>query len=189
MHVDRSSWSRHLQQSWSRRGPLALALLPVAAVYWLLSTSRAWLYEQGWLRTCTLGVPVIVVGNLIAGGAGKTPVVLVVVELLRRRGFTPGIVSRGYSGSYRGTLEVQADTPADECGDEPKLLRSRARAPVVVGRDRVAAGRELLRRHAEVNVIVSDDGLQHRRLQRERFGFEGAEVGRSRALRNRRRRR
>ncbi|MEQ1805135.1 MAG: tetraacyldisaccharide 4'-kinase [Burkholderiaceae bacterium] len=167
MRVDRISWSRYLQQSWLKRGPLALGLLPLAAAYWLLSTSRTWLYEQGWLQSCTLGVPVIVVGNLIAGGAGKTPTVLAVVELLRRRGFTPGIISRGFAGSYRGILEVQADTAAEACGDEPKLLKLRSRAPVMVGRDRVAAGRELLRRHVQVNVLVSDDGLQHRRLRRD----------------------
>ncbi len=167
MWAYQSAWSRHLQRSWLKRGLLPVALLPTAAIYWLLSTTRAWLFRHGWLATWALSVPVIVVGNLIAGGVGKTPAVMAIVELLRRRGFTPGIVSRGYAGSNSGTLEVQAGTPADECGDEPKLLHLRTRAPVMVGRDRVAAGRELLRRHVDVNVLVSDDGLQHHRLERD----------------------
>lgn len=167
MRADRSAWSKSLQQSWSTRGLLAVALLPAAALFWLLSATRQWLFRRAWLETCTLGVPVVVVGNLLVGGAGKTPAVMAVVELLRRRGFTPGILSRGYAGSNSGTLEVQADTEARECGDEPKLMHLRTRAPVIVGRDRVAAGRELLRLHPEVNVLVSDDGLQHHRLGRD----------------------
>ncbi len=167
MRADRNAWSRHLQHSWLKRGPLAVALLPAAAAFGLLSTIRGWLFGRGWLETYRLRVPVIVVGNLIAGGAGKTPTVMAIVDLLRRRGFTPGIVSRGYAGSNAGTLEVQVETPAGECGDEPKLLRLRTHAPVMIGRDRVAAGRELLRRHVDVNVLVSDDGLQHRRLARD----------------------
>ncbi len=156
-----------MQSAWLTRGPLALALLPLAGVYGLLAAARNALFCCGGLKTFKLGVPVIVVGNLVAGGAGKTPTVIAVVELLRRHGFAPGIVSRGYAGNRDGTHEVLAETPAHECGDEPKLLSLRTRAPVMVGRDRVAAGRELLRRHPHVDVLVSDDGLQHRRLARD----------------------
>ena len=168
MHfADRNVWSQTLQRAWLKRGLLAVCLLPVTALYALLSAVRRWLYRHGWLETCSLNVPVIVVGNLVAGGAGKTPSVIAIVELLRRRGFTPGIVSRGYASSAQSILEVQVDTPPAACGDEPKLLQLRTGAPVVVGRNRVAAGRELLRRHAQVNVLVSDDGLQHHRLARD----------------------
>jgi tetraacyldisaccharide-1-P 4'-kinase len=156
-----------LQEAWLTRGALALALLPITALFALLSAARAWFYRRGWLATIRLHVPVVVVGNLIVGGAGKTPTVIAVVELLRRHGFTPGIVAHGYAGSNAGLLEVHAETPASECGDEPKLLRMRTQAPVMVGRDRVAAGHELLRRHPHVNVLVSDDGLQHLRLARD----------------------
>jgi tetraacyldisaccharide 4'-kinase len=156
-----------LQAAWLSRGPLAVLLLPVAALYGAISSVRAALYGVGLLRTLHLPVPVIVVGNLIAGGAGKTPTVIAIVGLLRRRGFTPGIVSRGYGGSHDGLVDVEPDTPATRCGDEPLLLRLRTGVPVTVGRDRVAAARALLRAHAYVNVIVSDDGLQHRRLGRQ----------------------
>ncbi|MEP7058028.1 MAG: tetraacyldisaccharide 4'-kinase [Caldimonas sp.] len=160
-------WSQRLQRAWTARGPLAAALLPLALVYGVLSAVRRISYRLGWLRVERLSVPVIVVGNLVAGGAGKTPTVLALVELLRRHRYTPGIVSRGYGGAVAGVLEVEPDTPATLCGDEPLLLRRRSAAPVHVGRDRVAAARALLHRHREVDIVVSDDGLQHFRLARD----------------------
>ena len=119
------------------------------------------------MRAERLPVPVVVVGNLIVGGAGKTPTVMAVVALLREQGWTPGVVSRGYGRSGDTILSVARDTPAVQCGDEPLLLALRTGAPVVVGRDRAGAGRELLRRHPEVNLVVADDGLQHWRLARD----------------------
>jgi tetraacyldisaccharide 4'-kinase len=125
------------------------------------------LYRIGLLKATRLPVPVIIVGNLVAGGAGKTPTVIALVRHLRARGHLPGIVSRGYGRSADTLLDVQPDTPVSEAGDEPLLLRLRTGAPVVVGRDRAAAGRALLRRHPAVDVLVGDDGLQHHRLARD----------------------
>lgn len=159
--------SNRLQATWLSRGPLAVLLLPLAALYGLLWALRSGLYATRVLRTHRLPVPVVVVGNLVAGGAGKTPTVIAIVGLLRQRGFNPGIISRGYGGSEQGLVDVQPDTPAARCGDEPLLLRLRTGVPVTVGRDRVAAGLALLHGHPQVNVIVSDDGLQHRRLARQ----------------------
>ncbi len=159
--------SDRLQSAWLSRGPLAYLMLPAAALFGLLLALRRAGYGLGWLRAETLAVPVVVVGNLVAGGAGKTPTVVAVVKLLRQHGFTPGIISRGYGGSARGLLDVQPATLAARCGDEPLMLRLRTGAPVMVGRDRVAAGRALLRQYPAVDVIVSDDGLQHRRLARQ----------------------
>jgi tetraacyldisaccharide 4'-kinase len=162
----RGGW-QGLQAAWLSRGPLAVMLWPVGVLYGLLSSIRSALYTTGLLATQHLPVPVVVVGNLVAGGAGKTPTVIALVELLRRRGFTPGIISRGYGGNESDLVDVQADTPAARCGDEPLLLRLRTGAPVLVGRDRIAAGHALLQAHPAVDVIVSDDGLQHRRLGRQ----------------------
>jgi tetraacyldisaccharide 4'-kinase len=161
-----ASASQRLQQAWLSRGPLAWALLPVAVLYGGLVLLRRALMRIGWLRPLELPVPVIVVGNLIAGGAGKTPTVMTLVAMLGRRGYRPGIVSRGHGRSGDETVAVQPDTPAARSGDEPRLLHMRLRVPVIVGRDRVAAARELLRSHPDVDLIVSDDGLQHRRLPR-----------------------
>ena len=132
-----------------------------------LTALRRRLYRAGILRTHSAAAPVIVVGNLIAGGAGKTPVVMALVETLRRHGYTPGIVSRGYGADTEGVLDVTRATSVTDGGDEPLLLHLRSGAPVVVGRDRVAAARHLVRHHPTVDVIVSDDGLQHLRLARD----------------------
>ena len=141
-------------------------MLPLAALFLALTAVRRGLYRIGWFRTHAVDAPVIVVGNLVAGGAGKTPTVIAIVAALRRHGYTPGIVSRGYGVAVQGVLEVTSDLPATRCGDEPLLLHLRTGAPVVVGRDRVAAARHLRWRHPTVDVIVSDDGLQHRALAR-----------------------
>ena len=167
----RNDFEQRLQRAWLARGPMAWALRPVAALFGAIGALRRALYAGGWWQAQTLPVPVIVVGNLVVGGAGKTPTVLAIVRLLRRHGQVPGIISRGHGRRSHGRrekacLEVSSDTPASECGDEPKLLHLRSGAPVVVGHDRVAAARLLLAHHPDVNVIVSDDGLQHLRLAR-----------------------
>lgn len=159
--------ARRLAQAWLHRGWLACALLPVALLFWLLSGLRRGLYKLGVLKSESVGVPVVVVGNLIAGGAGKTPTVMAVVNLLRSQGHRPGVISRGYGRQTEDVVEVQPSADATRCGDEPLLMRLRLQCPVVVGRDRVDAARELLRLHPEVDVIVSDDGLQHLRLARD----------------------
>lgn len=160
-------WTARLSRAWlSRRWP-AWALLPLAGLYGALATLHRLPYRLGWRHAEGAGVPVVVVGNLIAGGAGKTPTVMAVVELLRRHGHVPGIVSRGHGRAVGDVCEVHPDTPAATCGDEPLLLHLRTRVPVMVGRDRVAAARSLLRAHPETTVIVADDGLQHLRLARD----------------------
>jgi tetraacyldisaccharide 4'-kinase len=152
---------------WQKRGVAAALLLPLAAVFSLLVALRRQGYRLGILRTKRLPVPVVVVGNIAAGGAGKTPLVLALVEALAQRGRSPGIVSRGYGGAVIGVREVAPNDSADLVGDEPLLLRRRAGCPVYVGRDRVAAAQALLAAHPGCDVIVSDDGLQHYRLARD----------------------
>ena len=158
---------QRLAAIWLERGPLARALWPLSLLYGLLWHGRLALYRARVLRTTRLQVPVLVVGNLIAGGAGKTPTVIATVALLRRAGWTPGVVSRGYGRRDNGLRHVAATSDAPEVGDEPLLIHLRTGAPVAVGRDRGAAGQALLRRHPEVDVVVSDDGLQHLALERD----------------------
>lgn len=152
---------------WGRRGVVSHLLLPVSALYAALRCLHALPWRIGWRKPERLPVPVVVVGNLIAGGAGKTPAVLAIVELLRARGWRPGIVSRGYGRRERSIRSVGTDSRAEDVGDEPLLLHLRSHAPVVVAADRPAAARHLLREHPGVDVIVSDDGLQHRALVRD----------------------
>ena len=156
-----------LQKLWTRTSVLTVLLLPLAALFSLVSVLRRMAYRHGWLASVSVGVPVVIVGNITAGGSGKTPLVIWLVNWLRARGYRPGVVSRGYGGTARGCVAVQPDSPPAEVGDEPLLVRIKTEVPVVVGRDRVAAVRTLLARHPGVDVIVSDDGLQHYRLQRD----------------------
>ena len=161
------SLQQRLEAAWATRGLLAWLLWPLSLVFRFALLLRRGLAAAGFARAEHLPVPMVVVGNLVAGGAGKTPAVMAVVELLRRQGWTPGIVSRGYGASVGATRAVTRATPAHLCGDEPLLLHLRTGAPVQVGRDRPAAARALLQRQPEVNLVVSDDGLQHWRLPRE----------------------
>lgn len=161
--------SETLPRLWYRRG-LALPLLPLVPVSWLfgaLSGLRRVAYRAGLARSERLPVPVIVVGNLIAGGAGKTPLTLWLAEALRARGWRPGIVSRGYGADVSVPQLVDPAASASECGDEPLLLARRSGVPVAVCRDRVAAGHALLSAHPDTDVIIADDGLQHYRLARD----------------------
>lgn len=162
-----SGFEARLQQAWLSRRPLAAALLPLALLFAAATAVRRWLYAWGALKAQRIDVPVVVVGNLVAGGAGKTPTVLALIVLLRREGWSPGIVSRGHGRVSGEVLEVEPDTPAATAGDEPLLLRLRGGAPVFVGRDRVAAARALRRHHPEVDIVVCDDGLQHLSLARD----------------------
>lgn len=157
----------HMLQAWLSRGFAVRTLLPLAWLFDAVSALERASYRLGIRRVAQLPVPVVVVGNLIVGGAGKTPTVMYVVDALRRHGFVPGIVSRGYGGSHDDVLRVARDMPARRCGDEPLLMHLRTGAPLMVGRDRVAAARQLLQACPEVDAIVSDDGLQHRALARD----------------------
>lgn len=155
-------WSR---LAWQPRAHLASrALLPLAWLYrGLAALHRVWWHRVR--RPARLPVPVVVVGNLIAGGAGKTPVVIALVQALREAGWTPGVVSRGYGRAAAGAAAVAAAaSSASDIGDEPLLIQRRTAAPLAVGAQRVEAARQLLARHPEVDVIVGDDGLQHHAL-------------------------
>ena len=155
-----------LQRAWYERAPGYRLLIPLSLVYAAVISLRRALYRLGVFRSERLPVPVVVVGNIVAGGAGKTPVTLFLAEALSAAGFRPGIVSRGYGrADDRRLVAVTATSRATDVGDEPLLLARRSGCPVVVGRDRVAAGRMLVERG--VDVVIADDGLQHYRLERD----------------------
>lgn len=156
-----------LVQAWQTRGPAAWALWPVSRLYAGLVRARTALYRAGALRSEHAGRPTIVVGNVIAGGAGKTPVVMALVEHLKARGLKPGVISRGYGRSTTDCREVLADSLAREVGDEPALIARSCRVPVFVDSQRITAARSLLASYPGTDVIVCDDGLQHLALQRD----------------------
>ncbi len=163
-----------LESEWQRRGGGALILLPFAALFALLSGGRRALYRARLLRPWRAPAPVIVVGNLTVGGTGKTPLVIAIVEMLRRAGWTPGVISRGYGRvppreqDPLGVVRVYPDVATPEhFGDEPVLIARRCQVPVYISPDRPAAVRAMLAAEPHVNVIVSDDGLQHYALARD----------------------
>jgi tetraacyldisaccharide 4'-kinase len=155
------------QGIWRTRGPLAHLLWPVSILYGWLTALRRRLFAAGVLKTVRLPVPVIVVGNVVVGGAGKTPTVLALLQHLQQRGWQPGVVSRGHGRRGTGVLEVHPDTPATDSGDEPALIRRSAGVPVFVAARRSEAGQALLAAHPGVDLIVCDDGLQHLALGRD----------------------
>ena len=146
------------RQWWQPRvSLLALCLWPLSLLYGGLAALRRVIA----VRPQALPVPLLVVGNLIAGGAGKTPTVIALVAAFRAAGRRPGVISRG-QGRHDGA--VREVSPADEAqavGDEPLLIRRRTSEPVWVGRDRAEAARALCARHPHVDVLIADDGLQH----------------------------
>ncbi|MGB9991103.1 tetraacyldisaccharide 4'-kinase [Pseudoduganella rhizocola] len=156
-----------LIRAWLRRGPLACALWPVSLLFRALSALRRLLFRAGVLKSARLPVPVVVVGNIFIGGTGKTPLTIWLVEALRAAGMKPGVVSRGFGSSGEGARAVTALSSPAEVGDEPVLIAARTGVPVMVSRVRAEAGRALLAAHPEVDVIVTDDGLQHYALQRD----------------------
>lgn len=140
-------------------------LRALAWVYAGVLRLRAGLYRRGMLRVLHLRVPVLVVGNLVAGGSGKTPLTIALATALAARGWRPGIVSRGHGRRSRMPVRVDANTPVAHCGDEPLLIARQTGLPVFVDRDRVAAARRLVAEGC--NLILADDGLQHARLGRD----------------------
>jgi tetraacyldisaccharide 4'-kinase len=144
---------------------LARALWPASLVFRVLVASRRALYRIGLFRVQALRVPVIVVGNLNVGGAGKTPLTLALANALAERGRHPGIVSRGYGGSNVVPRAVERDDDPHVVGDEP-LLYAKAGLPVWIGRRRAAAAKALVAAQPSIDVVIADDGLQHYALAR-----------------------
>ncbi|WP_240648338.1 tetraacyldisaccharide 4'-kinase [Pararobbsia silviterrae] len=156
-----------ITRAWQKRGGFAWALWPLSLVFGAIAAARRASFRLG-LRTVEhAGIPVVVVGNVTVGGTGKTPTVIALAHALREAGFTPGIVSRGYGAKVSVPVEVRVASNAAHAGDEPLLIRRRSAAPVFVHPDRIRAVRALRAAHPDVDVVISDDGLQHYRLARD----------------------
>jgi len=163
-----------VQSEWERLGGLALVLLPFTLLFGAATWLRRALYRMHLLPRWRSPIPVVVVGNISVGGTGKTPLTLAILDLLQAKGFTPGAIARGYGrvpprdNDPHGVVRVYPDLATPELfGDEPVLIARRSRVPVYISPDRPAAARALVAAHPEVDVLVSDDGLQHYALQRD----------------------
>jgi len=155
------------ERHWYRRSALSAALWPLSMLFRGGVAVRRGLYRAGVLTSTRLPVPVVVVGNLVVGGAGKTPLTIWLAHALARRGRRPGIVSRGYGGAESGCAEVPRGGDWRRFGDEPVVLAEADVGPVWIGAKRADAARALLAAHPEVDLILCDDGLQHYALARD----------------------
>jgi tetraacyldisaccharide 4'-kinase len=175
-------FSDHLIADWyrSRLTPLTAALLPLSLVFSGAVAARRFLYRSGILSSVSMRVPVVVVGSIVAGGTGKTPLARALAAALREAGRHPGFVARGYGGSNVSPRAVAATDDPAVVGDESLLLAA-DRFPVWIGHDRVAAAHALLGAHPSCDVVIADDGLQHYALAR---AFEIAVVDDARGLGN-----
>jgi len=160
-----------LRQAWNGQGgwgqAIAIFLLPVSWIFAGIVAIRRALYQHGFFKQHTLPVPVIVVGNVMVGGVGKTPITMVLVNHLKSQGLRVGVLSRGYGRKTSSTLAVSPKSNSLSVGDEPLLIARSCQVPVFVGNSRVDAGRALLSLHRDVQVLVCDDGLQHWPLARD----------------------
>lgn len=156
-----------LLKTWRSRGWLACLLWPLAQLYALLMHLRQLFYRYGIFRSKRFQVPVIVVGNVVAGGAGKTPLVISLVRHFQAKGLQVGVVSRGYGRSDDACIEVTSQTSVAATGDEPALIQQATGARVFVARRRIDAVQALLAAYSSTAVVICDDGLQHYELQRD----------------------
>lgn len=159
--------SEWLSRIWYQGGFQRWLLFPLSVIYQLVISLRHLAYQRAWFKSYKLDKPVIVVGNISVGGTGKTPFVIWLAELLISNGYKPGIVSRGYGAQAASYPQhVTANSAAEQVGDEPLMMASRLNCPIVVDPNRVR-GAETLIHDYQCDVIISDDGLQHYRLQRD----------------------
>ena len=165
----KSSFFNKAPRFWERRGPTSLILWPLSKIYGWINQALDLLNDLNLGRRKPAPVPIIIVGNIRVGGTGKTPVVIALAEQLARMGWKPGIISRGYGASaLSAPRQVKSDSNPAEVGDEPVLIAKRTdnQFPIWVHPKRTLSIQSLLKQDPSVNVIISDDGLQHRSLLR-----------------------
>jgi len=163
-----------LQRQWQIRGVWAWLMSPLALLFGLVLTARRSTYRhlahrrQKLTQDDRIKVPILVVGNIFIGGTGKTPVVIALVNALKARGWQPGVISRGYGTAIGDRpLVGQGQLPARQYGDEPAMIARESGVPICVHPDRLSACKTLLQEFPHLNLVISDDGLQHLRLPRD----------------------
>ena len=162
--------STHKRQGWWlwSMNPLSISLMPLSLLYYLLSRIRRLCYHIGLLRSTRLPVTTIVVGNVTLGGNGKTPVVIALFQLLKSKGYHPAIVTRGYKSGNENKVQILSDGLINiGAGDEANMISEICQCPVGVGSNRIQSSKQILAQFPDINIILSDDGLQHYRMKRD----------------------
>jgi tetraacyldisaccharide 4'-kinase len=160
-------WLQQLPKYWRNRNAITYLLWPLEVTYKVAWRLRQGAIRLGWIAQYRVNATVIVVGNVVVGGGGKTPLTMALVQRLVKQGHQVGVVSRGYGRAHTSMQIVNAQSLATDVGDEPLMIFQKCNVPVVVGAQRVATARHLLNQFPSVNVLVCDDGLQHFALQRD----------------------
>ena len=168
-HLFRLTIVTGVQRIWQTRHPIACLLWPLSLFFGSIIKIRRKAYQYGYLKSWPSPVPLIIIGNLSVGGTGKTPIVIALARALQFAGYVPGILTRGYGGHLDQPQHVKPNEAATVVGDEPLLLAQTLASlniPVWAYSSRVQSAQALLKKHPQVNVLISDDGLQHYALAR-----------------------
>ena len=156
-----------IEKVWYSKNIFSLLLSPLSLIYICIIYLRHTLYQLGLISITKINVPTIVIGNIVAGGTGKTPLVIWLAKYFKDKGFLPGIVSRGYGGTYLSNIELVKPTSNPLLvGDEPVIIARNTNCPVVVAKKRAKGAKELVEKY-NCNIILSDDGMQHYSLARD----------------------
>lgn len=156
-----------IENIWYTKHPFGIVLLPLSWFYSLIIILRRLCYQSGLIAVNQIDVPVIIVGNISVGGTGKTPLVIWLADYFKKKGFNPGIISRGYGGKLSGkSQQVRPDSNPGLVGDEPVLIAKRTHCPVAIAVQRRRAAEELIE-HCDCDLILCDDGMQHYSLGRD----------------------
>lgn len=155
------------QHFWQKTALGNWLLLPLSAIFYALTATRRLAYRRGLLAAKQASLPVVVIGNINVGGAGKTPLVIALTHLLAEHGIRCAVISKGYGGCYEHATVVETTHCASVVGDEPLLIKLKCNCPVVVAKSRIEAANLVAMKHPDVQIILTDDGLQHYQLQRD----------------------
>ena len=155
------------QKVWYSKNIFSLLLFPLSFIYIAIVYFRYLLYQLALITVTKVNVPIIVVGNIVVGGTGKTPLVIWLAKHFKGKGFLPGIVSRGYGGTYLSNVELVKPTSDPLLvGDEPIIIARNTNCSVVVAKKRAKGAKELVEKY-NCNIILCDDGMQHYSLARD----------------------
>lgn len=175
-----------LNKQYYEKSSWILLLLPLSFIYFLIISFRTYAYKSGIFKSIKMKVPLVVIGNITIGGTGKTPLVIWVLEKLIKLGMKPGLICSGYNSKATSPQEVFIDSKVLDVGDEALMIKLRFKKgniniPIFVGKKKAKVGKALLNFYPDVNILISDDGLQHYELARD---FEIAVVDGDRGFGN-----
>ena len=156
-----------LNYQYYKKSSWILFLLPLSYIYFLIIFLRSWFYKIGIFEMIKMDVPVVVIGNINIGGTGKTPLAIWLLEKLIKKGMKPGLICSGYNSDANLPQEVFSTSEVKNVGDEALMIKQRMNIPLFVGKKKAQVGMALLNSYPDINILISDDGLQHHELERD----------------------